>query len=141
MTAQVRLATELDQIERCAPVMRELRASVTESEIIERIQEQRYEGYRLAFVEITDAVVAVAGYRVLEHLVYGRFLYVDDLATRAESKRNGFAGLLFDWMLAEARKERCAAAALDSGVQRFEAHRFFLRHGMDITAHHFTMWL
>jgi GNAT superfamily N-acetyltransferase len=141
MTALVKLATELDQIERSASVMRELRASLTEPEIVDRIQEQRYEGHRLAFVETEDTVVAVAGYRVLEHLVYGRFLYVDDLVTRAKSKRNGFAGLLFDWMLAEARKERCAAVALDSGVQRFEAHRFYLRHGMDITAHHFTMWL
>ena len=43
MTAQVRLVTELDQIERCAPVMRELRATLTEPEIVERIQEQRYE--------------------------------------------------------------------------------------------------
>jgi hypothetical protein len=80
-------------------------------------------------VEIEGAVAAVAGYRVLENLVYGRFLYVDDLVTRAESKRNGFSGLLFDWLLKEARKERCAAVALDSGVQRFEAHRFYLRHG------------
>ena len=40
MTAPVRLATELDQIERCAPVMRELRASLTEPEIVDRIQEQ-----------------------------------------------------------------------------------------------------
>jgi GNAT superfamily N-acetyltransferase len=139
MRAQVRLATELDQIERCAPVMRELRASLSEPEIVDRIQEQRYEGYRLAFVEAEDAVVAVAGSRVLEHLMYGRFLYVDDLVTRAEFKRSGFAGLLFDWMLADARKERCAAVALDSGVQRSEAHRFYLRHGMDITAHHFVV--
>ena len=92
MMAQVRLATELDQIERCAPVMRELRTSLTESKIVERIQEQQYEGYRLAFVETEDAVVAVAGYRVIEHLAYGRFLYVDDLVTRAKFKRNGFAG-------------------------------------------------
>ena len=33
MMAQVRLATELDQIERCAPVMRELRTSLTESKM------------------------------------------------------------------------------------------------------------
>jgi hypothetical protein len=37
MTAQVKLATELDQIKRCAAVMRELRASLTESEIVESI--------------------------------------------------------------------------------------------------------
>ena len=114
---------------------------MTESKIVECIQEQQYEGYRLAFVETEDAVVAVAGYRVIEHLAYGRFLYVDDLVTRAKFKRNGFAGLLFDWVRAEARKERCAAVALNSGVQRFEAHRFYLRHGMDITAHHFTIRL
>ena len=31
MTVQVKLATQLDQIKRCAPVMRELRASLTDS--------------------------------------------------------------------------------------------------------------
>ncbi len=28
---------------------------------------------------------------------------------------------------------------LDSGVQRFAAHRLYLRQRMDITSHHFTM--
>lgn len=30
---------------------------------------------------------------------------------------------------------------LDSGVQRYGAHRFYLRHGMDITSHHFRLVL
>jgi hypothetical protein len=28
---------------------------------------------------------------------------------------------------------------LDSGVQRFGAHRFYLRRRMDITSHHFAL--
>jgi GNAT superfamily N-acetyltransferase len=77
-------------------------------------------------------------YRILQNLNNGKFLYVDDLVTRTEGKRNGFAGRLFDWLLEQAREQGCSALVLDSGVQRFEAHRFYLQHRMDIAAHHFV---
>ena len=43
--------------------------------------------------------------------------------------------------LAWARKRECAELHLDSGVQRFGAHRFYLNHRMDITSHHFAIQL
>ena len=135
---QILLVTDLDQIKRCAPVLRELRTLLTEEQIIERVQQQMPDGYRLACVEAAGQVTSVAGYRITRNLVYGKFLYIDDLVTRADQKRNGHAGQLIEWLCEHAQDQGCASLVLDSGVQRFEAHRFYLAHKMDITSHHFA---
>ena len=134
----IHLATDPAHIKRCAPVLRELRTFLTEDQIIDRVQQQMTDGYRLAYIEAADIVASVAGYRILRNLTYGKFLYVDDLVTRADHKRAGYAGQLLEWLCEHASDEGCSFFILDSGVQRFEAHRFYLAHKMDITAHHFA---
>jgi hypothetical protein len=44
-------------------------------------------------------------------------------------------------LVAEARAAGCGELHLDSGVQRFAAHRFYLRERMEIMAHHFRLKL
>ena len=46
-----------------------------------------------------------------------------------------------DWIVAHARERGCTEIDLDSGVQRFDAHRFYLGRGMKISSHHFSMGL
>ena len=138
MTAEIKLVTGFEQIQRCAPVLRELRTALTQEEIVERVQQQMQQGYHLVCVDDGQSALSVAGYRIMQNLSYGKFLYVDDLVTRASSKGNGFADRLFDWLWDQARDQGCSALVLDSGVQRFEAHRFYLKHRMDIRAHHFA---
>ena len=122
--------------------MRELRPHLTdEAAFVAQVARQRAEGYRLAFLEEGGEVRAVAGYRVSEKLSTGKFLYVDDLVSREADRSRGYGGRLFDWLVARAREEGCALLGLDSGVQRFGAHRFYLRKGMDITCHHFDVRL
>jgi GNAT superfamily N-acetyltransferase len=94
----IHLATDPAHIKRCAPVLRELRTFLTEDQIIDRVQQQMTDGYRLAYIEAADIVASVAGYRILRNLIYGRFLYVDDLVTRADHKRAGYAGQLLEWL-------------------------------------------
>jgi hypothetical protein len=50
----IHLATEANQIKRCAPVLRELRTFLTEEEITARVQQQTTDGYRLAYVVIGE---------------------------------------------------------------------------------------
>ena len=92
----------------------------------------------VAVERVDHEVRAVAGYRVLEKLSAGRFLYVDDLVTRAGDRSRAYGGHLLDWLSDRAREENCVTLELDSGVQRHAAHRFYLRKGMDITSHHFA---
>ena len=105
------------------------------------LRQQQSSSYRLIFAESHGEVLAVAGYRISECLAWGRFLYVDDLVTRATDQASGFGGTLFDWLVEHAVDQKCVQLHLDSGVHRFVAHRFYLRKRMDLTSHHFSLRL
>lgn len=139
---RIAVAESADDIARCFEVMRELRAHLASvEEFVERVRRQQKEGYQLAYLESGGAVRAVAGYRVQDLLFSGRTLYVDDLVTHDGDRSQGFGGQLFDWLVVEARRAECQMFSLDSGVQRFAAHRFYLMKRMEIAAHHFTLAL
>jgi GNAT superfamily N-acetyltransferase len=103
---------------------------------------QRPEGYRLAgfFVEEDLYAVAVAGFRIFHMLAWGHAMYVDDLSTRYEHRRQGYAGQLMDWLIEEAKRLQCDEFHLDSGVgeDRADAHRLYFNKRMRISAYHFS---
>ena len=137
---RIALAETPADIGRCHVVMRELRPHFTDrKKFVERVRRQQRDGYLLAFVEADDEVRAVAGYRFLESLYSGRFMYVDDLVTREADRSAGYGGKLFDWLVQQARKENCDNLELDSGVQRFDAHRFYFVKRMKISSYHFAL--
>ena len=133
------LAGSDDEVMACHAVMVELRPHVGRGEFLERIRRQEREGFRLVALREGTEVAAVAGFRLGSNLAWGRYLYVDDLVTAEKRRSLGHGRRLMDWLLDRARREGCDELHLDSGVQRFAAHRFYLRHGMDITSHHFRM--
>jgi GNAT superfamily N-acetyltransferase len=100
-------------------------------------------GYTLVGVlaPAREQALAVAGFRICDSLALGHFLYVDDLSTVAEARRQGHARALMDWLALEARRLDCAQIHLDSvvGPARFDAHRFYHAWGMSIYAHHFAL--
>ena len=128
-------------ITRCYPVMAELGREVAAEAFVPQVRRQMQAGYRLAWVEEQGKVLAVAGFRLSESLFHGRFIYVDDLVTTVSSRSRGYGKRLFDWLVNHAREQGCTYLELDSGVQRFEAHRFYLREGMQIRSHHFSLEL
>ena len=129
------------EILRCFPVIAELRPHLIEAQFVERVRRQQGEsGYQLAFVD-DSGVKSVAGFRIAEFLAWGKILYVDDLISTSADRSKGHGKLLLDWLVARARAAGCTQFHLDSGVQRFDAHRFYLRERMIISAHHFSMVL
>jgi len=92
------------------------------------------------FVKDDFYAAAVAGFRVVNHLAWGHTLYCDDLGTRYEHRKQGFAGRLMDWMIEEAQRLRCDEFHLDSGVgaDRADAHRLYFNKRMRISAYHFS---
>jgi GNAT superfamily N-acetyltransferase len=127
------------EIARCFPVMAQLRPHLSEARFVEQVRRQAAAGYQLAYLEADGAVRSVAGFRVLEMLAFGKMLYVDDLVTREDARSRGYGGELFDWLVEQARANECRQLQLDSGVQRFGAHRFYLTKRMAISSHHFSL--
>lgn len=127
--------------------MRTLRSAYEdERRFIEHVDEVlRPGGYRLlgAFVPGKEQAVAAAGFRVSDNLAWGHYLYIDDLSTTPQTRRQGHAGALLDWLIEEGRRLRCGQLHLDSGVgpERFDAHRLYHNHGLAIYSHHFARGL
>jgi GNAT superfamily N-acetyltransferase len=114
-----------------------------EADFVRRVDEvQRPEGYRLvgAFEDSSREAVAVAGFRIVHSISWGRHLYVDDLSTLPEARRRGHARRLLDWLVEEARRSGCEQLHLDSGPgpDRADAHRLYLNAGLAISAFHFA---
>ena len=121
--------------------MKQLRPDCQPDPFLARVRLQEREGYRLAMLVDENRVAAVAGYRIGHNLAWKKYLYVDDLVTDGSQRSRGYGRQLMDWLARTARDAGCDELHLDSGVQRFAAHRFYLRYGMDITSHHLRIGL
>jgi GNAT superfamily N-acetyltransferase len=140
LNPSIRFASTAEALTRCFPVMGQLRTHLTLEDFLHRVQRQmQHDGYKLVFLEFNGSVSVVAGYRILEMLSRGKFMYVDDLVTDAGARQKGYGRQMFDWLVEEAKKHGCERLHLDSGVQRAGAHAFYFRQGMVISAYHFAI--
>ncbi|MFN6558491.1 MAG: GNAT family N-acetyltransferase [Nostoc sp. ChiSLP01] len=137
----IKLAESDIQILGCFPVMSQLRPHLDEDKFIEQVRYQMKEGYQIVFLEIEKRTVAVAGFRIYTSLSSGKFLYIDDLVVDEWKRSQNYGQQLFQWLIEYATNNGCKQLSLDSGVQRFAAHRFYLTQRMSITAHHFSIEL
>lgn len=139
-TAKIQLATDSGQIQSCYKAMHQLRPHLTSEEaFINQVQRQIQEGYRLAYIQNHGLVKALAGFRFLEFLAWGKVLYIDDLVADIASRKNGYGSKLLKWIINEAKEAKCDQVHLDSGPQRHDAHRLYLNHGFKIIGHHFAL--
>ncbi|WP_310483931.1 GNAT family N-acetyltransferase [Chamaesiphon sp. VAR_48_metabat_403] len=142
MSDRILIAKSEREISDCFPVIKELRSHLELTDFVTQVQRQQQQfNYQLAYLQVDELVLAVAGFRISESLAWGKFLYVDDLVSKSGNRSQGYGTVLFNWLVDYARDRNCQQLTLDSGVQRFAAHRFYLTHRMEITSHHFTLKL
>jgi GNAT superfamily N-acetyltransferase len=138
----ISIATSTQAITDCFPVITELRPHLELTDFVAQVQRQQQQfNYQLVYLQVDETIQTVAGFRVSESLAWGKFLYVDDLVSKSGDRSKGYGNQLFNWLIDYARTENCQQLTLDSGVQRFAAHHFYLHQRMEITSHHFTLKL
>lgn len=123
------------------PVLQELRPHLTSQLLEQVLREGGPQGLRFTAIFDEDRCVAIAGWRLVVNTSALRKLYVDDLSTAATERSRGHGAALLDALIVRARELGCRRIDLDSGVQRHDAHRFYVRERMDIDAHHFSRQL
>jgi len=94
-------------------------------------------GGRMLVAQSGGEVCGLAVWRTLENTFSGRFLYVDDLVTDAARRSRGVGKALLGQCERVARELGCRDFVLDSGVQREQAHKFYFREGLTISAYNF----
>lgn len=122
------------------PLMAQLRPHLPDADtLVEYWHRQSEAGYRLAALYNLEKAVALAGYRVQENLVHGRFFYVDDLVTDADCRSQGYGEQLLRHLWSEANAEGCAKLLLDTPMSNSLGHRFYFRCGLLATALRFSI--
>jgi GNAT superfamily N-acetyltransferase len=120
------------------PVLRELRPHLTPESFTAVYEEGHPQGLRFLAAYDGDRCVGVAGWRMLASTSPLRQLYVDDLVSSATQRSAGVGKAILDELERRAREAGCSYLTLDSGVTRYDAHRFYLRERMVIASHHFA---
>ena len=114
-------------------VHRQLRPQLPE-DYLARLSMVFANGARMALVVDDSALLSLAVWRLIENTYEGRRLYVDDLVSDEARRSQGAGKMMLDWLEEKAISLGCDALALDSGVQRQRAHRFYFREGMNISS-------
>ncbi len=136
----IRMVEDAAHVRQCYPLMVQLRPHLTsEDEFVSRWQRQCVEGYRLLALHVSSNILALAGHRVQENLVHGRFLYVDDLVTDASLRGAGHGAALMARLKQDAFALGCGKLVLDTPLSNALGHRFYFRQGLLATALRFSL--
>ncbi|CAI6076651.1 GNAT family N-acetyltransferase [Cohnella sp. JJ-181] len=107
------------------PVMRELRTHLDRDEYLALLHGMKDEGYKMFALYEQDRIVAVTGLIVLTNFYFGKHVFVYDLVTKASARSKGHGEVLLAYVHRYAAENGCAMVALESGISRVEAHRFY----------------
>lgn len=103
-----------------------------------QLARQSRQGYRLLAASSTEGIVGLIGYRELENLLYGRFIYVDDLVVTPGIQNSGLGRQLLKAVREVAEQRDCDHLVLDTGLHMPLAQRFYFRQGLLARGLHFS---
>ncbi|MDQ8730639.1 GNAT family N-acetyltransferase [Bradyrhizobium sp. LHD-71] len=127
----LRHAHSQDELAACFPVISQLRPSLKDAaHWVERASGMATDGYRVLAAWDGDQVLALAGYRMMENLIHGHFLYVDDLVTSESQRGKGLGAALLKELSSIGVDEYCRRLVLDTAATNTNARRFYKREGL-----------
>ena len=126
-----------DLLRAAEAVHRQLRPGLPD-DYLERMHQVFASGAEMAVAVVDGKVAGITVFRILEKTFTGRELYCDDLVTEESRRSTGVGRALIAYMEKVGRGRACDVLALDSGTHRQQAHKFYFREQMPITAFHFS---
>ena len=128
---KIRTIEQQADIGACHAVMLELRPHLEDVDsFIQQLLRQREQGFRLSAAWCDDRIIGIIGYRLQENLLYGQFLFVDDLVVQKEFRSCGVGARLLSVAREYAREKGCRHFVLDTGLHMALAQRFYFRQGL-----------
>ncbi|MDN7243552.1 GNAT family N-acetyltransferase [Planococcus sp. N028] len=106
-------------------VLKELRADLTEELYLSLLQDMQKDGYEMYALYSSEKIAAVIGFSWRTNFYNKRHVYVYDLVTAEDERSKGFGEKLLSYIEKLAIEGGASYIALESGIQRLEAHRFY----------------
>lgn len=128
--------TSIDDMVAIFPVLSNMYPDLSIEEYKEIIPKRKVEGYRMVGVFDGEKCVCAAGFWVGVRFYCGKFIQLDNMVSMPEARSKGAGKMLVDWIKAVGKTEGCNKIILDTYVENFEAHKFFLREDFLIRGYH-----
>lgn len=123
-----------EELERCFPVMKELRPHLSVQEYLEIYRHAHaMDGYEILAMEKKGEIIAVLGYRILYDFVRGRHLYIDDLVSTEKMRSKGLGAEMLKQAEVIAKNLHCKSMRLcavlenDLGIKFYEKNHWTKR--------------
>lgn len=128
-----------EELERCFPVMKELRPHLNVQEYLEIYRHAHaMDGYEIVAMEQDGQIVAVMGYRILYDFVRGRHLYIDDLVSTEKLRSKGFGAALLKHAEVISKDLNCKSMRLCAVLENEPGIKFYEKNHWTKRAYAFT---
>ena len=107
------------------PIMKQLRTDLTEETYIELLQDMSKDGYKLYAMYVENEIVSLAGLSWRINFYNKRHIFIYDLVTDVSQRSFGYGEKLLQYIHDWANENGAEYVALESGLQRIDAHRFY----------------
>lgn len=107
------------------PIMNQLRTDLTQRTYLELLEEMRKDGYSLYALSIDNRIVSLAGLSWRVNFYNKRHVFIYDLVTDPAYRSSGYGEKLLSYIHNWAKENGAEYVALESGIQRDKAHRFY----------------
>ena len=130
MNKRLFVVRDRDDLDRCYPILKELRTQLTLEEYLQiYTQSHQSDGYEIAAIESQGEIMAIMGYRVLFDYVRGKHLYIDDLVTSEKARSQGLGAELLKFAEGVAKELGCSSLRLCTGTENERGMKFYEREG------------
>lgn len=119
MEKRIFTVKDKNDLERCYPVMKELRQHLTFEDYISIYNDSHAaDGYQIVAVEDNGQVLAVMGYRFLSDYVRGKHVYIDDLVSTEKVRSQGLGAELLKFAEEIATASGCQKLKIVHGYRK-----------------------
>ena len=139
MNKKLFVARERSELEKCFPVMKELRPHLNLSDFLLIYDEaHRHDGFEIVAIEENNQILAVMGYRILFDYVRGKHIYIDDLVSSERVRSKGLGAELLQYAEGVAREINCTTLRLCTGIENIRGVKFYEKNGWTKRAFAYT---
>jgi GNAT superfamily N-acetyltransferase len=139
MQKRIFTVTNKKDLERCYPIIKELRPHLSFEDYISIYkQSHTSDGYEIVAIEEMEQILAVMGYRFISDFVRGKHVYVDDLVSTEKVRSQGLGAELLKFAESVAEETGCKSLRLCTGIENERGMKFYDRNGWTKRAFAYT---
>ncbi|KUP08459.1 acetyltransferase [Bacillus coahuilensis m2-6] len=103
----------------------QLRTDLSQQEYKDLFKVMKSEGYQMIGLVDKGDIKVLAGYAIRTNFYNKRHLYLYDLVAATEDRSKGYGNKMMQYLEQIASVNDCKFVALESGLMRVDAHRFY----------------